>query len=96
MRKTTKMSNEDLKFVQKYCLAGTFPASDERCPYAKAKLLAGFLESPKGESDFREADAMFLCRYPNQEMPAHEARLTSELDQCPYTERKKLIDALDV
>lgn len=47
MRKMTKVSNKDLMFVQKYCLADTFPASDERCPYAKAKLLAGFPEVRK-------------------------------------------------
>jgi hypothetical protein len=27
-------------------------------------------------------------------MPTHEARLTSELDQCPHTERREMIDAL--
>jgi hypothetical protein len=96
MRKITKMSNNDLMFVQKYCLAGTFPASDERCPYAKAKLLAGFPEVPKGESDFREADAMFLCRYPDKKMPTHEARLISELNQCPHTERREKIDGVGV
>ena len=96
MRKITKMSNKDLMFVQKYCLAGTFPASAERCPYAKAKLLAGFPEIPKGESDFREADGMFLCRYPDQEMPTHEARLISELNQCPNTKRREKIDAVGV
>ena len=96
MKKITKMSNKDLKFVRKYCLAGTFPASDERCPYAKAKLLAGFPEIPKGESDFREADAMFLCRYPDQEMPTHEARLISELNQCPHSQRREKIDGMGV
>ena len=94
MQKITKMSNEDLKFVRKYCLAGTFPASDERCPYAKAKLLAGFPKIPKDESDFREADAMFLCRYPDQEMPTHEAHLISELNQCPHSRRREKIDGM--
>jgi len=42
MRETTRISDKDLEFVRKYCLGGTFPASDQRCPYAKAKLLAGF------------------------------------------------------
>jgi hypothetical protein len=96
MQRTTKMQNEDLEFVRKYCLAGTFPASDERCPYAKAKLLAGFPEVPKGESDFIEADAMFLCRYPDQKMPTHEARLISELNRCPNTERRAKIDGVGV
>jgi hypothetical protein len=96
MRKITKMSNNDLTFVQKYLLAGTFSAGDERCPYAKAKLLAGFPEVPKGERDFREADAMFLCRYPDQKMPTHEARLISELNQCPHSDRREKIDGVGV
>ena len=96
MQAITKILNEDLKFVRKYCLAGTFPASDERCPYAKAKLLAGFPDIPKGASDSREADALFLCRYPDQKMPTHEARLISELNQCPHTQRREMIDGMRV
>ena len=94
MRKSTKTESKDLWFVRKYCLAGTFPASDERCPYAKAKLLAGLPKIPASDGDFKEVDGIFLCRYPDREMPTHEARLTAELDQCPNTERRKLIDAL--
>ena len=96
MRKWTRTESKDLLFVRKYCLAGTFPASDERCPYAKAKLLAGFPKIPVSNGDLRGADAMFLCRYPDREMPTHEARLTSELTQCPDPARRKMIDALDV
>ncbi len=52
MRETTRMSDRDLTFVKKYCLGGTFPASDQRCPYAKARLLAGLRKVPTGDSDF--------------------------------------------
>jgi hypothetical protein len=72
----------------------TTTESDERCPYAKAKIMAKSSEVSTGKSDFKDVDGIFLCRYPDQKMPTHEARLTSELDQCPYTERRKLIDAL--
>ena len=96
MRKWTKTESEDLGLVRKYCLAGTFPASDERCPYAKAKIMARSSEVSIGKSDFKDVDGIFLCRYPVREMPTHEARLTSELDQCPDPARKKMIDALDV
>ena len=44
-------------------------------------------------SDFKDVDAVFLCRYPDEKMPIHEARVISELDQCPNTERRKMIDA---
>jgi len=94
MRKWSKTKSEDLRFVLKYCLANTYPASDERCPYAKAKLLAGFHKIPAGDGDFKEVDGMFLCRYPDANMPTHDARLTSELDQCPNSERREMIDAL--
>jgi hypothetical protein len=94
MRKWTETESEDLLFVKKYCLAGTFPASDERCPYTKAKIMAKSSEVSTGKNDFRDVDGIFLCKYPDREMPTHQARLTSELDQCPYTERRKLIDAL--
>jgi hypothetical protein len=53
-------------------------------------------EVSTGRSDFKDVDGIFLCRYPDRGMPAHEARLTTELDQCPFTARKELIDALDV
>ena len=96
MRKWTETESGDLWFVRKYCLAGTFPASDERCPYAKAKIMAKSSEVSTGKSDFRDVDGIFLCKYPDREMPAHEARLTSELSQCPDPNRRKMIEALDV
>ncbi|NIQ89182.1 MAG: hypothetical protein GWN93_08925 [Deltaproteobacteria bacterium] len=96
MRKWPKTESEDLGFIRKYCLAGTFPASDERCPYAKAKIMAKSSEVSTGKSDFRDVDGIFLCKYPDREMPAHEARLTSELSQCPDPNRRKMIEALDV
>ena len=88
--------SEDLLFVRKYCLAGTFPASDERCPYAKAKIMAKASKVSTDTSDFKDVDGIFLCKYPDREMPAHEARLTSELTKCPDPNRRKMIDALDV
>jgi hypothetical protein len=94
MRKWLKTESEDLGFVRKYCLAGTFPASDARCPFAKAEIMAKSSEVSTGKNDFRDVDGIFLCKYPDREMPSHQARLTSELDQCPYTERRKLIDAM--
>jgi hypothetical protein len=96
MRKWPKTESEDLGFIRKYCLAGTFPASNERCPYAKAKIMAKSSEVSTGKSDFRDVDGIFLCKYPDREMPAHEARLTSELSQCPDPNRRRMIDALDV
>lgn len=96
MRKWPKTESEDLGFVRKYCLAGTYPASNERCPYAKAKIMAKSLEIFTGKSDFTDVDGIFLCKYPDREMPAHEARLTSELSQCPDPKRRKMIDAFDV
>jgi hypothetical protein len=94
MRKWLKTESEDLGFVRKYCLAGTFPASDARCRFVKAEIMAISSEVPTGKSDFKDVDGIFLCKYPDREMPSHQARLTSELDQCPYTERRKLIDAM--
>jgi hypothetical protein len=94
MRKWTKTESEDLGFVRKYCLAGTFPASDTRCPYAKAKIMAKSSEVSTGKSDFKDVDGIFLCKYPDREMPGHEAPLISELDQCPFTSRRELIDEL--
>jgi hypothetical protein len=96
MRKWPKTESEDLGFIRKYCLAGTFPASNERCPYAKAKIMAKSSEFSTGKSDFRDVDGIFLCKYPDREMPAHQARLTSELSQCPDPNRRRMIDALDV
>ena len=96
MRKWPKTESEDIGFVRKYCLAGTFPASDDRCPYAKTKIMAKSSEASTGKNDFRDVDGIFLCKYPDREMPAHEARLTSELSQCPDPNRRKMIEALDV
>ena len=95
MEETTKMSAEDLEFVKKYCLDGTYPASDERCRHAKAMMLAASPQNTTDNSDLKKPDAIFLCRYPDENMPTHEASLISELEQCPYPERRKRIDALD-
>jgi hypothetical protein len=95
MLKTNKMLDRDLKFVRKYCLGGSYPASDERCPYAKAKMWSNFLRGGTRTVEPEEVDAMFLCRYPDKEMPLHEARLISELNQCPDMERKNQFDALE-
>lgn len=87
------MSAEDLVFVRKYCLGGTFPASDERCLFSKAKLLAKDSNSAQ-EGNFAEgADTLFLCRYPDKNMPMHKARLISELNECPSPERREKIDS---
>jgi hypothetical protein len=94
MRKWPKTDSEDLGFVRKYCFATTYPASDVRCRYIKAKIMAKSSEISTGKSDLQEVDGMFLCRYPDANMPTHEARLTSELDQCPNSERREMIDAL--
>jgi hypothetical protein len=94
MRKWHKTASEDLWFVRRYCFAKTYPASDLRCRYVKAKIMvkssAGFTD----KADLKELDGIFLCRYPDENMPTHEARLTSELDQCPNLERKEMIDTL--
>jgi hypothetical protein len=94
MRKWPKTESEDIGFVRKYCLANTYPTSDARCPHAKAKIMAKSPEIYTGKGDFKDVDGIFLCKYPDRKMPTHEADLTSELDQCPYTERRKLIDSL--
>ena len=86
-------SSEDLWFVRKYCFGNSYPASDVRCPYTKAKIV---IKAAKTSSDNRKAeevDGIFLCRYPDKNMPLHEARLISELDQCPNRERRIMIDA---
>jgi hypothetical protein len=94
MRKWPKTRSEDLGFVRKYCLAKTYPASDVRCRYVKAKIMAKYSEIPTGKTHFKEVDGIFLCRYPDENMPTHEARLTSELTRCPDPARRKMIDAL--
>ena len=93
MRKWPKTESEDIGFVRKYCLANTYPASHERSQYAKAKIMGQSSQITTGKSDLKGVDGIFLCKYPDRKMPTHEARLTSELDQCPYTERRNLIDA---
>jgi hypothetical protein len=62
MRKWTKTESEDLGFVRKYCLANTYPASDERCPYAKAKIMAKSSEVSTGKSDFKDVDGRLQGR----------------------------------
>jgi hypothetical protein len=94
MRKWPKTVFQDLWFVHRYCCARTYPASNLRCRYAKAKLMAKSSEISTGKSEFKEVDGLFLCRYPDENMPTHEARLTSELDQCPNRERREMIDTL--
>jgi hypothetical protein len=91
--KVTRMSAEDVVFVRKYCLGGTFPASDERCPFSKAKLLAGDAKIAQQDSVPGGADTLFLCRYPDKNMPMHKARLISELHECPSPERREKIDS---
>ena len=95
MEETTKISAEELEFVKKYCLSGLYPASDERCLYAKVKMLAAYFQNTTVSGGLKKPDAIFLCRYPDEKMPTHEASLISELEQCPYTERRKRIEALD-
>ena len=86
MASIIKTCIEELKFVRKYCLAGTYPASDERCPRLKVMMLG----CPRTEDcDSRKPDAVFLCRYPERLMPIHAAPLISELPQCPDIERRE-------
>jgi len=94
MRKWPKTASEDLWFVRMYCFAGKYPANDGRCCYMRAKILSKSSGISTVTSDFRDVDVVFLCRYPNEKMPLHEARLTLELDQCPDTERRETIDTL--
>jgi len=94
MRKWHKTTAEDLWFVRKYCFARTYPASDVRCRYVRAKIQVRSAEISSYMGGFQEVDGIFLCRYPDDEMPLHEACLTSELDQCPNPERRKMIDEL--
>lgn len=93
MRKTPKTASEDLWFIRKYCFARKYPANDGRCCYIRARIQFKSSEISKDSSDFRDLDAAFVCLYPDERMPLHEARLTSELDECPNTERRKMIDA---
>ena len=95
MKKLPKASSEDLWFVRKYCFANSYPASDLRCPYAKAKITLKITKISLEQDNPEEVDGIFLCRYPDKKMPLHEARLTSGLRQCPSKERRKMIDALD-
>ena len=95
MSKRHKTSSEDLWFVRKYCFANSYPASDVRCPYAKAKIIVKPAKISLHKRHPEEVDGIFLCRYPDEKMPLHQARLTSELHQCPNKERRKMIDALD-
>ena len=87
-------SSEDLWFVRKYCFANSYPASDVRCPYTKAKIVVKPAKTSSDNPKAEEVDGIFLCRYPNGNMPLHEARLISELDQCPDRKRRNMIDAL--
>jgi hypothetical protein len=93
VEKITKMSDEDLVFVRKYCLGGTFPASDERCLFSKAKLLVNDSNIDQKGKVPKEADTLFLCRYPDKNMPMHKAILISELNECPSPERREKIDS---
>lgn len=93
MRKWHKTTSQDLGFVRKYCFAKTYPASDVRCPYAKAKIIVKSGAVPLGRRS-EEVDGIFLCRYPDEKMPIHQACLTSELDHCPNPERRKMIDSV--
>ena len=94
LRKRQRTSSEDQLFVRKYCFARSYPASDVRCPYAKAKIIAKPAKISLDNRHPEEFDGIFLCRYPDEKMPLHEATLTSELHQCPYRERREMIDAL--
>jgi hypothetical protein len=94
MGKRHKTSSEDLWFVRKYCFANSYPASEVRCPFAKAKIFVKPAKTSLDKRNPEEVDGIFLCRFPDEKMPLHQARLTSELDKCPSRERRKMIDAL--
>ena len=94
MRKRHRNSSEDQLFVRKYCFARSYPASDVRCPFAKAQIIVKPNKISSDDRKAEEVDGIFLCRYPDINMPLHEARLTSELDKCPNMERRKMIDTL--
>jgi hypothetical protein len=93
MGKTPKTASEDLWFVRKYCFTRRYPANDGRCRHITVKILFKSSKISTDSRDFEDLDALFLCRYPDETMPLHEARPTSELDQCPNTERRQMIDA---
>lgn len=96
MRKTPKTLKEELEFVRKYCLGRTFPADSERCPYSKTKMLGSYeYKTATGDTNIREPEAMYLCRYPDKQMPSSRAALIRELEECPNTERRGMIDVLD-
>jgi len=94
MRKWPRNKSEDLRFVLRYCLATTYPASNDRCCYVKAKILAKSFAVFAGESEAREVDGFFLCRYPDEKLPTHAASLISDLARCPDPERRKMVEAL--
>ena len=62
-------------------------------PQAKAKILVKSAEIPSGGNS-EEVDGIFLCRYPDANMPLNEGCLTSELDGCANRERRKMFDPL--
>jgi len=94
MRKRQRTPSEDQSFVRKYCFARSYPASDVRCPYAKAKIIVKPAKVSSDNPDAEEVDGIFLCRYPDEKMPLHQARLTAEMDKCPNKERRTMIDTL--
>ena len=97
MRRILRTLKEELEFVRKYCLGRTFPADSERCPYSKTKMLGSYeYKTSTGDTNMREPEAMYLCRYPDREMSIDSAALVRELEECPDTERKKMIDTSDV
>jgi hypothetical protein len=83
--KTYTISDRDLDFVRKYCLGGTFPASDEHCLYAKVKLLGTYVNR-------NQPGGIFLGRYPGAKTPTHKAQLISDLNECPNTARRKGVE----
>jgi hypothetical protein len=97
MGRTPKTFREELEFVRKYCLARTFPADSERCPYSKTKMLGRHeYKTATGDTNMRDPEAMYLCRYPDRQMSTDSAALIRGLEECPDTERRKMIDALEL
>lgn len=96
MQSTPRTLKEELEFVRKYCLGRTFPADSGRCPYAKTKMLGSYgYKTSTGDANISEPEAMYLCRYPDRQMPTSRAALIRELEECPHTERREMIDASD-
>jgi hypothetical protein len=96
MQRTLRTLKEELEFVRKYCLGRTFPADSERCPYAKTKMHGSYeYKTATGDTNISEPEAMYLCRYPDRQMPTSRAALIRELEECPHTERREIIDASD-